>query len=164
MTNIKDKQLFHWDSICCTFPFYTVKNFILGFLLLIFCCCFFDTSMMEKILGPNKHFQLLHCPNSNNNDTESNYMVPPIDQMNYFFLLTNTILLEQVRSHNGPSGSHTLPIYIIWAHNIAFSSLTHSFPLLPFSTPEKIRKPYGFLMFSGGRGRVHWERMGQYFT
>ena len=23
--------------------------------------------------------------------------------------------------------------------------------------PENIRKPYGFLMFSGGRERVHWE-------
>ena len=26
--------------------------------------------------------------------------------------------------------------------------------------PENIRKPYGFLVFSGGRERVHWERMG----
>ena len=26
--------------------------------------------------------------------------------------------------------------------------------------PENIRKPYGFLMFSGGRERVNWERMG----
>ena len=42
-------------------------------------------------------------------------------------------------------------------------SLTHSFPMHPFSTSppsENIRKPYGFLMFSGGRERVHWERMG----
>ena len=28
--------------------------------------------------------------------------------------------------------------------------LTHSFPVHPFSTPENIRKPYGFLIFSGG--------------
>ena len=27
-------------------------------------------------------------------------------------------------------------------------------------TPENIRKPYDFLMFSGGRKRVHWERIG----
>ena len=27
--------------------------------------------------------------------------------------------------------------------------------------PENIREPYGFLMFSEGRERVHWERMGQ---
>ena len=26
--------------------------------------------------------------------------------------------------------------------------------------PENIRKPCGFLMFSGGREKVHWERMG----
>ena len=26
--------------------------------------------------------------------------------------------------------------------------------------PESIRKPHGFLMFSGVRERVHWERMG----
>ena len=25
--------------------------------------------------------------------------------------------------------------------------------------PESIRKPYGFLMFSGGREKVHWEQM-----
>ena len=38
--------------------------------------------------------------------------------------------------------------------------LTHSFPMHPFSTPRNIRKPLAFLMFSGGRERVHWERMG----
>ena len=27
--------------------------------------------------------------------------------------------------------------------------------------PENIREPYGFLMFSEGRERVHWEQMGQ---
>ena len=26
--------------------------------------------------------------------------------------------------------------------------------------PENLTKPYGFLMFSGRRERVHWERMG----
>ena len=26
--------------------------------------------------------------------------------------------------------------------------------------PKNIRKPYGFLMFPGGRERVHWEQMG----
>ena len=39
--------------------------------------------------------------------------------------------------------------------------LTHSFPIYTFSLPpENIRKPYGFLMFSKGKERVHWERMG----
>ena len=33
------------------------------------------------------------------------------------------------------------------------------FPMYPFLPLENIRKPYGFLMFSGVRERVHWERM-----
>ena len=37
--------------------------------------------------------------------------------------------------------------------------LTHSFPMHPFSTPWKHLKT--FVMFSGGRERVHWENMGQ---
>ena len=38
--------------------------------------------------------------------------------------------------------------------------LTHSFPIHHFSAHENIRKPYAFLMFSGGRENVHLERMG----
>ena len=38
--------------------------------------------------------------------------------------------------------------------------LTHLFPMHPLSNPENIRKSYGFLMFSGGRERMHWEQMG----
>ena len=34
------------------------------------------------------------------------------------------------------------------------TTLTHSFPMHPFSTP------YGFLIFLGGKERVLWERMG----
>ena len=33
-------------------------------------------------------------------------------------------------------------------------TLTHLFQMHPFSTPENIRKPYGFFMFSGGTKRV----------
>ena len=34
-------------------------------------------------------------------------------------------------------------------------------PSAPFFLPlEDIGKPCGFLMFSGGRERMHWERMG----
>ena len=44
--------------------------------------------------------------------------------------------------------------------------LIHLVPRAPFPRPppppENIRKPYDFLMFSGGRERVHWERM-RYF-
>ena len=29
----------------------------------------------------------------------------------------------------------------------------------PFLPPESIREPYGFLMFSGDREKVHWEQM-----
>ena len=39
-------------------------------------------------------------------------------------------------------------------------SLIHLLQMQPFSTPWKIRKSYGFLMFTGGREREHWERMG----
>ena len=39
--------------------------------------------------------------------------------------------------------------------------LSYWFPMHPFSPfpPENIGKTYGGLMFSGGRERVHWERM-----
>ena len=37
--------------------------------------------------------------------------------------------------------------------------LTHFFPMHSFSTPWE-QKTSGFLMFSGGRERVHWEQMG----
>ena len=35
-------------------------------------------------------------------------------------------------------------------------------PNAPFLYPLKTENPYGFLMFSGGTERVHWERMGQF--
>ena len=38
--------------------------------------------------------------------------------------------------------------------------LTHLFPMTLSLPTENIRKPDGFLMFSGGRERVHWEQMG----
>ena len=45
-----------------------------------------------------------------------------------------------------------------WVKSAA--TLTCSFPVHPFSAPENITKPCGFLMFSGGRERVHWKQMG----
>ena len=42
---------------------------------------------------------------------------------------------------------------------ISIPMLTRLFPMHAFSTPENIRKPQGFLMFSGGRESVHWEQM-----
>ena len=48
------------------------------------------------------------------------------------------------------------------SYSKTLENLTHSFPTHPFSTPpENIRKPYCFLMFSGGRERVHWEQTGK---
>ena len=41
--------------------------------------------------------------------------------------------------------------------------LNHLFPIHPFCTPwkhQKILRFYGFLMFSGGREKGHWEQMG----
>ena len=39
---------------------------------------------------------------------------------------------------------------------------THLFPMRPSSAPWKMRKYYGFLMFSGVRERMDWEQMGCY--
>ena len=44
---------------------------------------------------------------------------------------------------------------------INFSScyrLTHLFPMHPSLPPENIRKPYGFLVFSGDTGKLHWNK------
>ena len=38
--------------------------------------------------------------------------------------------------------------------------LTHLFPMHLSLPPEDIKKPYGFLIISGGRERLHWEQMG----
>ena len=40
------------------------------------------------------------------------------------------------------------------------SWLTHRSHCTLSLPPENIRKPSGFLLFSGGRERVHWERVG----
>ena len=47
-------------------------------------------------------------------------------------------------------------------HSSQYSVKVNPFVLnAPFLyPPENIRKPYGFLMFSGGRERLHWEQMG----
>ena len=42
--------------------------------------------------------------------------------------------------------------------NINFEGVFNQ-DILPLR-PENIRRPYGFLMFSGVRERVYWERMG----
>ena len=41
-------------------------------------------------------------------------------------------------------------------------NLSHLFQKCNLSLPlENIKKPQGFLMFSGGREMVHWKEMGQ---
>ena len=57
-----------------------------------------------------------------------------------------------------------LRVYGGWFHpSLKFlsTSLSHLFPMHPFSTPCTLSLPYGFLMFSGGRESVNWEQMGQ---
>ena len=40
------------------------------------------------------------------------------------------------------------------------NELTDVFPMILSLPPGNIKKPYGFLMFSGVRERVHWKQMG----
>ena len=40
------------------------------------------------------------------------------------------------------------------------TKLTHCSPVLLFYAPENIRKPKGFLMFTGGIEKQHWAAMG----
>ena len=62
------------------------------------------------------------------------------------------------------SGQHAL--YSIAFHCFTQESfitifiLIHFFPMLPFYIPCKYQKIKGFLMFSGGIKRLHWEEMG----
>ena len=51
--------------------------------------------------------------------------------------------------------------YLFFYGYICRPLLTYLFPLHTFSTPWKHQKIFGFLMFSGGRERVHWERKGE---
>ena len=53
-----------------------------------------------------------------------------------------------------------LPTMFLQCHFCIFN-LTHLFQCTFSLTTGNIRKPYGFLMFSGGRERVYWERIGQ---
>ena len=46
------------------------------------------------------------------------------------------------------------------APNDSRGILTHLFPITLFPPPKNIRKLHGFLIFSGGRERVHWEQRG----
>ena len=43
---------------------------------------------------------------------------------------------------------------LVLANQPILSQCTLSLP------PKTIKKPYGFLMFPGGKERVHWEKMG----
>ena len=58
-------------------------------------------------------------------------------------------------------------LYEIWPYWWVNISLNFGQPILSQCAlsppPESIRNPYGFFMLSGGRQRVHWERMGQWW-
>ena len=58
------------------------------------------------------------------------------------------------------AGSYFLRGEIKISNSFPSSKLTHSFPMTLSQPPENVRKPKGFLMFSGGREMVHWERVG----
>ena len=47
---------------------------------------------------------------------------------------------------------------VLYALKLCFS-LNHSFPMHLFSTFWKHQKTLGFLMFSGNREKVHWEKI-----
>ena len=55
---------------------------------------------------------------------------------------------------------HALSQIFYQSHSMIKASLNHLFPMLPFSTPWKHQNTSekGFLMFSWGRERVHWEQ------
>ena len=50
----------------------------------------------------------------------------------------------------------------LW-QELVLTLLTYLFPLYPFSTPWKHQKK-GFLLFLGGRERVHWEQMDMFIN
>ena len=54
----------------------------------------------------------------------------------------------------------TLPRKTTFQKILLIPRLSHLFPIHPFSTSLKLT--YGFLMFSGGRERLHWEETGQH--
>ena len=68
--------------------------------------------------------------------------------------------MNAIKMFNKYKFSDFLLCNLIWKYentsekHVSLSFLTHSFPMHPFSAPENI-KPYHFLMFSGGRERVH---------
>ena len=55
---------------------------------------------------------------------------------------------------------HALSQIFYHSQSMIKASLNHLFPMLPFSTPWKHQNTSekGFLMFSWGRERVHWEQ------
>ena len=66
----------------------------------------------------------------------------------------NFLKLNEVMRDLNVSGS-LVKSYLL---NHWWSTLNHSFPMHLFFTPWK---HYGFLMLSGDRERMHWERMGK---
>ena len=72
------------------------------------------------------------------------------------YLLANTVMGYSISSIKMLPSSYL----ISKTAAIGGQNLTDSFPMHPFYTPWKHKKPYGFQMFSGGRERVHWKQMG----
>ena len=72
----------------------------------------------------------------------------------YFYLKNSQLFYNHFTDPPTPSFS---PDYSFSKFQI--STIPHLFEMHFLYPHKNIRKPYGFLMFSGGRERVHWERM-----
>ena len=68
---------------------------------------------------------------------------------------------EKIRTRKTPNTDtfHAVTERDHWQEMLGTLPLTHLFPMHSFSTPWKHQKTLQFLMFSGGRERVHRERM-----
>ena len=56
--------------------------------------------------------------------------------------------------------TYQFPVGQSQSSSLVIFTFTPLFLMHPFSTPRKHEKTEGFLMFSGGRERVHWKQMG----
>ena len=67
-------------------------------------------------------------------------------------------MLSQFNKYSETSNWFINTYFLYFLPTIVF--LTHIESVFSIETPENIRKPYGFLMFSGGPKREHWLNMG----
>ena len=104
--------------------------------------------------------------------TETNFKYYTMIQINLFY--ANTLFFHTLWKHQKTSGFRMFSRYrkktsgIKWVKVLmSLLSTLNKFRVLILASqctlslpPKNIRKSNGFLMFSGGRERVHWEQMG----